>query len=117
LTLGELIALMEESHAFIGNDSGAMHLAAAMGVPVTAIFGASDWKTTPPYVASERPYARIVRHAVDCSPCMKRNCPIDHPCMKGVEVDDVARSFAELNGPIRERMARYPVRNSVAGIA
>lgn len=100
MSLSQVIALFERLHAFVGNDSGAMHIAAASGVPTVAIFGPTDWKTTAPFSSK----ARIVRHPVDCSPCMLRTCPIQHPCMTGVGVNDVARSFAELAGEIKARM-------------
>ena len=104
LSLAQVIALIEQLHAFIGNDSGAMHLAAALKVPTVAIFGPTQWKTTGPFYAK----SKIVRHPVDCAPCMLRECPIDHPCMTGVEVREVVRSFAELAPEIKARMAAQP---------
>lgn len=100
LNLGQVIALMSRLHAFIGNDSGAMHIAAALGLPTVAIFGPTNWETTAPF--SQK--AKLVRHAVECSPCMLRTCPIDHPCMTGIHVEDVVRSFSELAPEIKLRM-------------
>jgi heptosyltransferase II len=70
--------------AFVSNDSGAMHLAAAAGVPVTAIFGPTDERATAPLGDHD-----VIIHQVFCRPCMLRDCPIDHRCMRGVTVDAV----------------------------
>ena len=57
-----------------------MHLAAALGVPVTAIFGPTDERVTAP----DRRCHDVLVHPVFCRPCMLRDCPIDHRCMKGI---------------------------------
>jgi heptosyltransferase-2 len=77
-----LIGLLERCRAFVSNDSGAMHLAAAAGVPVTAIFGPTDERVTRPLGDHD-----VLVHQVFCRPCMLRDCPIDHRCMKGITVD------------------------------
>jgi heptosyltransferase-2 len=82
--IGELIALLSLCDGFAGNDSGAMHLAAAVGVPVTAIFGPTDERVTSPLGNHD-----VLVHQVFCRPCMLRDCPIDHRCMKGITVDAV----------------------------
>ena len=79
-----LAALLASCHAFVSNDSGAMHLAAAAGVPVAAIFGPTDDRVTAPLGDHD-----VLIHQVFCRPCMLRDCPIDHRCMKGITVDDV----------------------------
>ena len=68
--------------AFVSNDSGAMHLAAALGVPVVAIFGPTDERVTSPLARQvvERDHDVLI-HPVFCRPCMLRDCPIDHRCM------------------------------------
>jgi heptosyltransferase-2 len=76
-------------HAFVSNDSGAMHLAAATGVPVTAIFGPTDERATAPLGDHD-----VIIHQVFCRPCMLRDCPIDHRCMRGVTVDAVFDAVA-----------------------
>ncbi len=81
----ELAAVLSLCQVFIGNDAGAMHVAAAVGVPVVAIFGSTDPEATGP-VTDRR---TLLRHRVSCSPCFLRYCPIDHRCMTGVSVDDV----------------------------
>ena len=75
--------------AFVSNDSGAMHLAAAVDVPVIGIFGPTrEWATSPlPGPRGTEP--AIVRTDAWCRPCMLRTCPLDHRCMTGISVDDV----------------------------
>ena len=96
-TIGELPALFAACRLFIGNDSGAMHVAAAAGVPVVAIFGPTDAEGTSP-VTSLR---TLVQQHVSCSPCFLRHCPVDHRCMTRVSVDAVyaaARAWVEKVG-------------------
>jgi heptosyltransferase-2 len=76
--------LLAVCHAFVSNDSGAMHLAAAAGVPVAAIFGPTDERVTAPLGDHD-----VIVHQVFCRPCMLRDCPIDHRCMRGISVDRV----------------------------
>jgi heptosyltransferase-2 len=93
LTLAGLLSL---SHACVSNDSGAMHLAAAAGTRVVAIFGPTDdTKTSPLRAASDTPEPVIVRTDVWCRPCMLRECPIDHRCMTRISAQAV---FAKLDG-------------------
>jgi heptosyltransferase II len=94
LTIRELMALIQRCDFFISNDSGPMHIAAAFGVPLVAIFGSTDHRTTYPYSDN----SVIVRQEVDCAPCLKRECPIDHRCMKGVSAADVVAAAEELRG-------------------
>jgi lipopolysaccharide heptosyltransferase II len=91
-SLETLIGVLAESSLMITNDSGPMHIAAALGVPTVAVFGSTDDKVTGPC----GPQTRIVKHAVECSPCLLRECPIDHRCMNGVSVEDVCRAAREL---------------------
>jgi len=84
-TVRELMAVTKRCDLFLTNDTGPMHMAAAFGVPVVAVFGPTDHRTTSP--VGER-YA-IVRQPVDCAPCLLRECPIDHRCMTRVTVDEV----------------------------
>lgn len=79
-----LTGLLASCHAFVSNDSGAMHLAAAVGVPVAAIFGPTDERVTAPLGDHD-----VIIHQVFCRPCMLRDCPIDHRCMRRVSVDTV----------------------------
>jgi lipopolysaccharide heptosyltransferase II len=94
-----LSGVVAKCSAFVSNDSGAMHLAAALGVPVTAIFGPTDERVTAPsdvtgsnIDTSDRVAHDVLTHSVFCRPCMLRECPIDHRCMKGITVDAVVAS-------------------------
>lgn len=84
-TLEEFLGLLANVDLFIGNDSGAMHLAAGLGLPQVIVFGPTDEAGTGPLNAR----ARLVKQPVSCSPCFLRHCPVDHRCMRRVEVDAV----------------------------
>ncbi len=91
-SLREFIELASVCRLFLTNDSGAMHVASAVGVPTVAVFGATDDTTTGPTGAS----ARVVRAHAECSPCLLRECPIDHRCMIRVTSDQVAAVALQL---------------------
>jgi heptosyltransferase-2 len=91
-TLREFIDLAAACSLFLTNDSGAMHVASAVGVPTVAVFGATDDTTTGP----TGPLARVVREHAECSPCLLRECPIDHRCMTAVTVERTAAVALEL---------------------
>ena len=91
-TLREFIDLAAACRVFLTNDSGAMHVASALGVPTVTVFGATDDTTTGP----TGPMAQIVREHAECSPCLLRECPIDHRCMTRVSADRVAAAALEL---------------------
>lgn len=90
--LKALAGILRRCGAFVTNDTGAMHVAAAAGTPLVAIFGPTDPITTAP--VSRR--ATLLRHPVFCSPCLLRECPIDHRCMRGVSVEEVHRAVQAL---------------------
>lgn len=98
--LAALVGVMARCRAFVSNDSGAMHLAAAVGLPVTAIFGSTNEKGTAPLPALSalNPPHEILTGDAWCRPCMLRECPIDHRCMTGIDAgrayDAVARQLA-----------------------
>ncbi len=84
-TLKELAAIATLSDLFITTDTGPMHLAAAAGARVLALFGpTAPWRTGP-YGESHR----VVRTGIECSPCFKRNCESNVRCMEGIRVEDV----------------------------
>ncbi len=92
LGLGQAIAMIARLNGLICNDSGAMHIAAALGIPTVAIFGPTEWQTTYPFSKS----AVIVRkEGIDCAPCMRRDCPIDHRCMTRISVQEVFDRFKQ----------------------
>ncbi|MGI8741640.1 MAG: lipopolysaccharide heptosyltransferase II [Bryobacteraceae bacterium] len=91
-SLAEFIDLASGCELFLTNDSGAMHIASALGVPTVAIFGATDDAATGP----AGPLARVVREPVECSPCLLRECPIDHRCMTRVSAGRVVAESLEL---------------------
>jgi heptosyltransferase II len=84
-TIRELMASVKRCAVLLTNDTGPMHIASAFQVPVVAIFGPTDWRTTSPFGSAHA----IVRQPVDCAPCLLRECPIDHRCMTRVTVDQV----------------------------
>ena len=88
----QLMALIKRCNFFITNDSGPMHIAAAFGVPLVAVFGSTDSSATYPLAK----HAVVVRQAVDCSPCMKRECPTDHRCMTAVTPEMVLEAAERL---------------------
>ena len=83
-SLQELASVLAVSRACVSNDSGAMHLAGAIGTPLVALFGPTrEAETAPLTRATGR--ADVLINPVWCRPCMLRECPLDHRCMKGLE--------------------------------
>ena len=97
-TLEQLAWLMARAGAVVSNDSGAMHLAGAVGAPVVAVFGATnEHRTSPLTRGPDRPPPVVVSTNVWCRPCMLRECPIDHRCMTRIsarQVHDAVRTVA-----------------------
>ncbi len=89
--LATLAAVLAGARAVVANDSGAMHLAGAVGAPLVAIFGPTNEQQTAPLTSAldARP-PRLAIHPVWCRPCMLRECPLGHMCMRGVAPADVA---------------------------
>jgi heptosyltransferase-2 len=95
--LPALVGVLSMARALVSNDSGALHLGAALGLPVTAIFGPTDERRTGPRgvpieeLASQSsgPATATLTTRVWCRPCMLRECPIDHRCMRRIPVDAV----------------------------
>jgi len=85
-TLEQLIDELRQCRLLLTNDTGTMHLAALVGVPVVAVFGSTEPLLTGPLGNGHT----ILRHHVECSPCFLRECPIDFRCMKAVSADEVA---------------------------
>ena len=91
-SIAELKAVLACATLVVSNDTGAAHVSAALGVPTVVVFGPTEHVSTRPF----SDMAAVVRHDVECSPCMLRDCPIDHRCMTRVEVDDVYRTAKNL---------------------
>ncbi|MGH9338320.1 MAG: lipopolysaccharide heptosyltransferase II [Acidobacteriota bacterium] len=90
--LSTLIALISLCRLFISNDSGPMHLAAALSVPQIALFGSTDDRATGPF----DPRSVVIHKHVECSPCLLRECPIDLRCFSRIEVEEVYETACRL---------------------
>ena len=91
-SLAEFIDLAAACSLFLTNDSGAMHIASALGVPTVTVFGSTDDTTTGPSSS----LSRVVREHAECSPCLLRECPIDHRCMTRVTAAHVSAVAKQL---------------------
>lgn len=96
VNLSQAVALFSRLDAFVGNDAGGMHLAAAFNIPMAAVFGPTRSDETSPFSS----LARVVREPVECAPCMLRECPLTgeshHQCMHKVSVKRVIRELREV---------------------
>jgi heptosyltransferase-2 len=91
--VGELKALLSLCDGFAGNDSGAMHLAAAIGIPAVGIFGSTNPARTGPV----GPKATVIYHPPECSPCLQRTCRFGHyRCLSGIAPAEVAGALTQL---------------------
>jgi heptosyltransferase-2 len=93
-TLRQLASLISLSHLFVTNDTGPMHLANALRVPVVAIFGPTDPGRTGPFFQP----ARVLRKEVPCWPCLYRKCPYDHRCMTTITPEEVFEICQKISG-------------------
>ena len=91
-TLDQLIDELRRCSLLLTNDTGTMHLAALLGVPVVAVFGSTEPRLTGPLGNGHT----ILRHHVECSPCFLRECPIDFRCMKAITADEVAHTVLSM---------------------
>lgn len=87
-----LMGVLAASRCFVTNDSGPMHLAAALGVAQVALFGSTDDVATGPF----SPRATVIRKTVECSPCLLRECPIDLRCFSRISVGEVAEAVSSV---------------------
>jgi heptosyltransferase-2 len=93
-SLDEAIALIGMSKALVSNDSGLMHIGAALKVPQVAIFGSSDPHHTPPL--SDK--AKVIWLNLPCSPCHQRECPLSHlKCLQDILPETVLRTIQALH--------------------
>ena len=84
-SIRELMGILRRCAVLVTNDTGPMHMAQALGVPVVAIFGPTDPDATRPSGGGQS----VIRTDVRCTPCLLRACPIDHRCMTGISTDQV----------------------------
>jgi heptosyltransferase-2 len=96
-SLAELMGILAECRLVVSNDSGAMHVAAALGRPVVALFGPTDERRTAPI----GPHV-IVKEDVWCRPCLLRECPIDHRCLRSIGAGRVVEAVTAWLSPARE---------------
>ncbi|HEY8835739.1 MAG TPA: lipopolysaccharide heptosyltransferase II [Chthoniobacterales bacterium] len=89
-TLDQLVAELSECALLLTNDTGTMHLATLVGVPVVAVFGSTEPRLTGPLGTGHD----VIRHQVECSPCFLRECPIDFRCMNAVSVEEVTAAVS-----------------------
>lgn len=84
-SVGSLAAVLEGADVLITNDTGPMHLAAAVGTPTVALFGSTNPTWTRPYGHGHR----VLSHPVDCQPCYQRTCRIGYRCLTGIDLEAV----------------------------
>ena len=89
--LEQLIEELRKCQLLLTNDTGTMHLATLLGVPVVAIFGSTEPSLTGPLGKGNR----VVRHHVECSPCFLRECPLDFRCMSTVSAEEVVAAIRD----------------------
>ena len=90
-TLRELACLYRQASLLVTTDSGPMHLAAAMGTPVIALFGPTDPARTGPY----GPGHRVIRRVLSCAPCFRKRCDLPR-CMTEISVEEVFKAVREM---------------------
>ncbi|MGA0111260.1 MAG: lipopolysaccharide heptosyltransferase II [Chthoniobacterales bacterium] len=93
-SLDELMDELSACDALLTNDTGTMHLAAFLGVPTVAVFGSTE----PAMTAPLGDFHRVLRRKVECSPCFRRECPIDFRCMTRIEPSEAAAALREILG-------------------
>jgi len=103
-SLAGAMALIKRCGFFVTNDSGLMHVAAALQVPLVAIFGSTDPVATGP----RGPSARIVQHETECAPCLRAECPEDYRCMLSIEPEEVWKEMEYLRHKAQGTRHRAP---------
>jgi heptosyltransferase-2 len=96
LDFSGLVGVLQSCHSVVANDSGGMHLAAALDVPVVGLFFSTD----PEWTAPRSPASRVVYHRTDCSPCFRRDCQLGNVCTETVTPDEVVAVLEDLTGSV-----------------
>jgi len=94
-SLRELMALLKLCRVLLTNDSGPMHVAAALGTPVVVPFGSTSPELTGPGLPGDARHL-LLKSAAPCSPCFRRTCPIDFRCMTGISAERVVEAVSQL---------------------
>ena len=92
-SLTQTAALLERCAVFVSTDSGPMHIADALGIPLVALFSSKNYL---PVWRPMDPRAIVINHPVDCGPCLQATCPIDNRCMTLITANEVLRAVAAL---------------------
>lgn len=98
-SLRELCALLKRCRVLLTNDTGPMHVAAALGTPVVALFGSTSPELTGPGLPGDARH-RLLTCAPDCSPCFRRACPIDLRCLTGISVERAVEAVVQASGRV-----------------
>ena len=94
-SLEDVVIILSQSSCVVSNDSGLMHVAAALDRPVVGIYGSSSPEYTPPLIDNDKKI--IIYQNLSCSPCFKRTCPLEHMnCLNNISVDYVKESITSL---------------------
>ncbi len=96
-SLGELCAGLKLCRVLLTNDSGPMHVAAALGTPVVVPFGSTSPELTGPGLPGDARH-QLLRANVPCSPCFLRECPIDFRCMNGISTGKAVEAVLRAAG-------------------
>ena len=102
-TLRQLMGLLKNCKMLLTNDSGPMHLAAALGVPVVVPFGSTSPELTGPGQPGD-PRHQLLQTPTACSPCFRRTCPIDFRCMTGISVDQVLAAVLATTNSVEQEV-------------
>jgi heptosyltransferase II len=97
--LRQLAALISSCAVILTNDSGPMHIADALGIPIVALFGSTSEVVTGPYRSGT-----LIHKHVECSPCYQRTCPIDFRCMKSIEAAEVVEAIIKILSAKRSKL-------------
>lgn len=106
-TLLELLGVLKQCRLLVTNDTGPMHVAAAVGTPVVALFGSSSPTWTGPYGQGHE----VIYKQVECSPCFQKTCPIGYKCLTGIPVDDVFKAIQKASNKFKKTKRSSKKRN------